>query len=62
MASAANVAENGLVSGRRGPWSWEGSMPQSREMPGQESGSGQVGEQGEEGWDRGFSEGKPQRG
>jgi hypothetical protein len=30
-------------------------------MPGQGSRSGWVGEQGEEGWDRGFSEGKLRR-
>ena len=35
----------------------KGSMPQYRGMPGQESGSGWVSEQGEGGWDRGFSEG-----
>jgi hypothetical protein len=38
--------------------SCEGSMPQYRRMPGPGIGSG-VGEQGEEGGDRGFSEGKP---
>ena len=34
-------------------------MPQYRGMPGPGSGSGWVGEQGEGGGDRGFSEGKP---
>jgi hypothetical protein len=33
-------------------------MPQYRGMPGPGSGSGWVGEQGERGGDRGFSEGK----
>ena len=37
-------------------------MPQCREMPGPGSGSRWVGEQGEEGCDRGFSEGKPGKG
>ena len=45
------------ISERGDPWSCEGSMPQYRGMPVQESRSGWVGEQGEEGWDRGFSEG-----
>jgi hypothetical protein len=45
MAPAAYVAEDGLsgISGRRGPWSCEGSMPQCRGMPGQGVGSGCVG-------------------
>jgi hypothetical protein len=47
------------ISGRRGPWSSEGSMLQGREMPGQGSRSGWVGEQWEGGWERGFLEGKP---
>jgi hypothetical protein len=34
-------------------------MPQCRVMPGQESRSGWVGEQGKGGGDRGFSEGRP---
>jgi hypothetical protein len=46
------------ISGRRGPWSCEGSMPQCSEMPGQGSRSGRDGEQGKRGWDRGFSERK----
>jgi hypothetical protein len=46
----------------RGPWSCEGSMPQCRGMPGQGSGSGWVGEQGEGGGRRGFLEGKPGKG
>jgi hypothetical protein len=35
MTLAAYVTEDGLVGhhGRRGPWSWEGSMPQYRGMP-----------------------------
>jgi hypothetical protein len=37
-------------------------MPQYRGMPGPGSRSGWVGEQGEEGRDRGFSEGKPGKG
>jgi hypothetical protein len=37
-------------------------MFQCRGMPGQGSGSWWVGEQGEEGWDRGFAEGKPRMG
>ena len=37
MSLAACVAEDGLVgiSGRRGPWSCEGLMPQCRGMPAQ---------------------------
>jgi hypothetical protein len=60
MALAAYVGEDCLVviNGRRGPWSCEGSMPQYRVMPGPGSRSGWVGEQGEGGEDRGFSEGK----
>jgi hypothetical protein len=34
-------------------------MPQYRGIPGPGSASGWVGEQGEGGWNRGFSEGKP---
>ena len=37
-------------------------MPQCRGMPGQGSRNGWVGEQGEGGWDRGFSEGKAGKG
>ena len=47
-----------IINGRRAPWSCEGSMPQYRGMPRSGSGSGWVGEQGEEGEDRGFLEGK----
>jgi hypothetical protein len=40
MAPAACVAEDGLVrpdiSGKRGPWSCEGSIPQCRGIPGWE--------------------------
>ena len=45
------------ISERRGPWSCKGSLPQGRRMPGQGSESQWVSEQGEGGWDRGFSEG-----
>ena len=50
MASAAYIAEDGLVSHQweeRSPWSCEGSMPQCRGMPEPGSGSRWVGEQGE---------------
>ena len=49
------------ISGKRGPWSCEGSMPQCRGMPGPGSRSELIGEQGEVGGNRGrgFSEGKP---
>jgi hypothetical protein len=50
------------INGRRDPWSCEGSMLQCRGIPGQASRSGWFGEQGEGGWDRGFSEGKPGKG
>ena len=34
MAPAAYVAEDvSVVNGRRGPWSYEGSMPECRGMP-----------------------------
>ena len=61
MALTAYVAEDGLVSHQweRCPWSCEGYMPQCRGMPVPGSGSGWVGEQGEEGGHRGFLEGKP---
>ena len=42
----------------RGPWSCKGHMPQYRGMPGPGSGSGWVGEEGEGGGYRGFSERK----
>jgi hypothetical protein len=45
------------INGRRGPRSCEGSMPHYRGMP--RTRNGRIGEQGEEGGDRGFSEGKP---
>lgn len=40
MASAAHVAEDGLVGHQweEKPWSCEGSMPQGRGMSGQEGG------------------------
>jgi hypothetical protein len=47
-----------VINGSRGPWYCEGSMPLHREIPGPERGSGWVGEQGDGGGDRGFSEGK----
>ena len=58
MAPAAFVAKDGLVGHQWEERSCEGSMPQCREMPGQGSRSGWVGEQGEEGWDREFLERK----
>jgi hypothetical protein len=42
---------------RRGPWSFEGSMPQCRGMPGPGMGVGALRSRGG-GEDRGFSEGK----
>jgi hypothetical protein len=36
-------------------------MPQYRGMPGPGSGSSWVGEQGDEGWDRAFSEGNKKK-
>ena len=51
-----------VISGRTGPWSYEGSMPQYRGMSGPGSRSGWVGEWGEEGGDRGSSEGQPGKG
>jgi hypothetical protein len=38
VALAAYVAE--VINGRRGPWSYEGSMPQYRGMPGPGMGVG----------------------
>ena len=60
MAPTAYVAEDGLVSHQ---WderslSCEGSMLQSRGIPGPGSRNGWICEQEEEGGDRGFSEGK----
>jgi hypothetical protein len=51
-----------VINGSRGPWSCEGSMYHYREMPGPGSRSGWVGDQGEEGGVRGFSEGKLEKG
>jgi hypothetical protein len=51
-----------VMSGRRGPCFCERFMPQYRGMLGPGIGSGWVGEQGEVGGDRGFSEGKPGKG
>ena len=64
MSLVAYVAEDGLVAlnGRRGPLSCEGSIPQYRGMSGPGSRSEWVGEQGEGGEDRGFSERKPGKG
>jgi hypothetical protein len=50
------------ISERRGPWSFEDSMPQYREMPGQGSGSGWVSEQREVEWDRGILGGEMRKG
>ena len=65
-APAAYVAEDDLVSHQweEGPWSYKGSMPKCRGMPGLGSGSGWVGEwrQGREDRGRGFSNGKPGKG
>jgi hypothetical protein len=60
MAPAPYVAEDGLVGHQweESPWSCEGSMPQCRRIPGPESRSGRVGEQGEGRGDWGFSEEK----
>jgi hypothetical protein len=46
------------INERRGPWFYEGLMPQCRGVPGQGSRSGWVGEQGEKRWNEGVSEGK----
>jgi hypothetical protein len=66
IAPAAYVAEDGLVSHQweERPWSFEGHMPQYRELPGPGSGSGWVVEQGKGGRDRGecVLEGKPGKG
>ena len=63
-APAAYVAEDGLVGHQweERPWSYEGSMPQCRGIPGSGNRCGWVGEQGDGGWDRGFSERKPGKG
>jgi hypothetical protein len=58
MAPATYVVEGGLVGHQ-----WRGeALLLCREMPGQGSKSGWVGEQGEQEWDREFSEGKPGKG
>ena len=46
------------INEKRGPWSYEGLLPQGRGLPGQGSMNGGVGEQRYGGWDRGFSEAK----
>jgi hypothetical protein len=60
MALDAYVAEDGLVGHQweERPWSCENFMPHYRGMPGPGSGSGWVGEQGDRGGDRRFSEKK----
>ena len=58
MTQAVYVAENN--NERKGPWSYEGSMPQCRGMPGQGSRNEWVGKQ-EERWDRMLSEGKSRK-
>jgi hypothetical protein len=45
-----------VFSGRRSPWSCEGSVPQYRGLPGPVNGSGWVTEHGEGGQERGFLE------
>ena len=52
------------INERRGPLSYEGCMPQCGGMPGPESGSGLVGEQGKGEHIGGmcFSEGEPGKG
>jgi hypothetical protein len=64
IALAACVAEDGRVclNERRGLWSCECSMSQCRGMPGQGSGSGWVGEQGEEDGIGDFQRGNEERG
>jgi hypothetical protein len=62
MALAAYVAEDELIGHQWEERTCEGSMPQYREMPAPGSWSGWVGEQGEVGRDRGFSEGKLEKG
>jgi hypothetical protein len=48
-----------VINGRRGPWYCEGSMPQGRGIPGSGNRRRWVGEQGDDGGDRVFLEGKP---
>ena len=61
MAPAAYVAEDGfiVISEKRGCWSCEYLILQSRVMLWWGRRSGWVGEQGKGEWDRGFSKGKP---
>jgi hypothetical protein len=56
MALATYVAEDGLVVHqlKERPRSWESSMQQYRGVPWPRSKSGWVGEQGNQGSDRGF--------
>jgi hypothetical protein len=64
MVLAAYVEEDGFVSHqwKKGQWSFEGLMPHCRGMPGPGCWSVWVDEQGQVGWNRGFSEGKPGKG
>lgn len=50
------------ISGRVGPWSCEGWLPQDRGMPEQGIRSGWVNDQGERGWDRVVFGGKMRKG
>jgi hypothetical protein len=51
------------INGRRGPWSCEGLMSHVGQCQDRETGrSGWVDEQGNRGWDRGFSEEKQGKG
>jgi hypothetical protein len=62
MTPAAYVAES-VISGRRGPWSCEGSMPQCRGMPGPGMGVGGLGSRGkEEGRGEGAFRGETRKG
>jgi hypothetical protein len=63
MAPVSYVAEDVLkdINVRRSPWSCEGLMPQCREIPGQGSRSGWVGEQGERDGKGGFWRGNGKR-
>ena len=51
-----------VINRRRGPRSYEGSMPQYQGVPGPGSRSGWVGEQRERGGNREFSEGNQGKG
>jgi hypothetical protein len=64
MAPAVNVAEEGLVDQweERPLGFYKGSMPQYRGLPRPGSRSGWIGEQGEEGENRGFFRKKTRKG